>query len=74
MSTFSVLTASKSAEFGSRKAGLLRLFQSEHFDVNMALSYLWKYNQGEAGIQSLICSRLTERPLGELTRNLPQIW
>lgn len=72
--SFTILSNSKSAEMGSRKSGLLRLFNSDFFDASMALSYLWKYNQRETGIQVAICERLRAMPIGETEFLLPQLW
>ena len=73
-SSFSILTASKSGELGSRKAGLLRLFNSDFFDSNMALCYLWRYNRHEVGIQFAVCERLKAMPASEIEFLLPQLW
>lgn len=61
-------------EFGSRKDMLLRLLESEHFDAWIGLSYLWKYNGKDVGIQFYLCEKLKARPLEEIEFLLPQIW
>ncbi|EPZ32863.1 Phosphatidylinositol 4-kinase domain-containing protein [Rozella allomycis CSF55] len=55
----------------SKKGLLLRLFESEHFDPYIALSYLFKYE--DPGIQEYLCVRLKEFPPEAIEFLLPQL-
>ena len=72
--SFTVLPGSHSGDLLSRKAGLLRLFNSDFFNANMAICYLQKYNRRDAGIQFVICEKMRNMSLDELEFVLPQIW
>ncbi|CAG8599046.1 10872_t:CDS:10 [Acaulospora morrowiae] len=51
---------------------LLRLFQSEHFNSWMAISYLFKYPDS-VGIQHYLCNELKKFPMSEIEFFLPQL-
>ncbi|CAJ0828628.1 17305_t:CDS:10 [Entrophospora sp. SA101] len=51
---------------------LLRLFQSEHFNSSMAISYLFKYPDS-VGIQHYLCNELKKFPMSEIEFFLPQL-
>ncbi|RIB04011.1 kinase-like domain-containing protein [Gigaspora rosea] len=51
---------------------LLRLFQSEHFNSWMAISYLFRYPDS-VGIQHYLCNELKKFPMSEIEFFLPQL-
>ncbi|RHZ81147.1 hypothetical protein Glove_123g82 [Diversispora epigaea] len=51
---------------------LLRLFQSEHFNSWMAISYLFRYPDS-VGIQHYLCNELRKFPMSEIEFFLPQL-
>ena len=54
------------------KNGLQRLFESELFDANLALEYLYKYHD-QVGIQFAILTRLGKMPQTRIDFILPQL-
>ncbi len=52
---------------------LLRLFQSEFFDIRLAILYLYKYPR-IIGIQNYICNELKTFAEEEFVCILPQLW
>ena len=57
----------------SPNSWLLRLFQSEFFDIRFAVLYLAKYLK-VIGIQNYICKELGKFPEDALLSILPQLW
>lgn len=51
---------------------LLRLFQSEYFDIWFAITYLFKYP--DPGVQHYLCEQLSREPSQKLQNYLPQLW
>jgi phosphatidylinositol 4-kinase len=50
---------------------LLRFFESKHFDMSIAISYL--FNSKEQGVQTYLCNRLFSFPNNEVDFYLPQL-
>lgn len=56
-----------------KKAGLLRLFESDFFSTRLALAYLYRY-QGDPGVQYYLCQRLRDPAYAsEIEFLLPQL-
>lgn len=55
----------------SQTSWLLRFFESKHFDMSIAISYL--FNTKEPGVQSYLCNRLFTFPSEEVDFYLPQL-
>jgi hypothetical protein len=50
---------------------LLRFFESKHFDMSIAISYL--FNSKEPGVQTYLCNRLFTFPESDVDFYLPQL-
>lgn len=50
---------------------LLRFFESKHFDMSIAISYL--FNTKEPGVQTYLCNRLFTFPNEDVDFYLPQL-
>jgi hypothetical protein len=57
----------------SPNSWLLRLFQSDFFDIRFAVLYLAKYLK-VIGIQNYICRELAKFPEDTFLSILPQLW
>lgn len=65
-------TASNDVFSASKDGSLLRLFQSELFDIYFHMFYL--YNRVEPGIQDYLVNLLYRRSEEEIHFYLPQLW
>lgn len=55
----------------SQASWLLRFFESKHFDMSIAISYL--FNSKEIGVKSYLCNRLFTFPNYDVDFYLPQL-
>ncbi len=70
---FCILPSNSCETIANKRTGLMRLFSSSLFDSRMAIAYLWKFNNKQAGIQYAILERLRHMPNDEVAFFLPQL-
>jgi hypothetical protein len=67
----SISTFQSSTINSSNTSWLLRFFESKHFDMSIAISYL--FNSKEHGVQTYLCNRLFTFPNSDVDFYLPQL-
>ena len=64
-------SSSVSSASSSHSSWLLRFFESKHFDMSIAISYL--YNTKEQGVQTYLVNRLFTFPDNDVDFYIPQL-